>query len=336
MRVLVSGGAGYIGTHTLLDLLADRHEVCVVDNFVNSHPEALNRVARLSNATFQVERADMTDVGRISAICAAFQPHAVIHFAGLKAVKDSILSPVEYYQANVQGTLNLLRAMDGVGCRRIVFSSSATVYGLPQYLPFDEAHPCAPVNPYGRSKLFVEEILRDWAAARDASALILRYFNPVGAHPSGQIGEDPNDVPNNLMPFIAQVAVGRRARLSVFGGDYETRDGTGERDYIHVSDLAEAHVRALSSCEGKQGAETLNIGRGAGVTVLELVRAFEAASGRSVPYDIVARRAGDVASSYADASRAKEVLGWEARRGVAEMCESVWRWQSANPDGYAG
>lgn len=337
MRILVSGGAGYIGTHTLLDLLADGHEVCVLDNHANSSSEALVRVARLSNVPFQVQVGDVSNAACVEAVCSAFRPEAVIHFAGLKAVGDSAADPLGYYHTNVQGTLALLRAMERVQCRRIVFSSSATVYGEPHYLPFDETHPCTPINPYGRTKYFVEEILRDWAAATPAaSAVILRYFNPVGAHVSGRIGEDPNDMPNNLMPFIAQVAVGRRPYLSVFGNDYDTRDGTGERDYIHVSDLARAHVCALDFAAKTTGHEVVNIGTGAGVTVLEMVRAFEAASGRDVPIEIAPRRIGDVASFYADAGKAARLFGWKAEYGLDQMCESVWRWQSANPNGYRG
>lgn len=337
MRILVTGGAGYIGTHTLLELLGEQHEVCVVDNFSNSSPEALSRVRRLSNAGIGEVNADMRDQTALQEAFASFRPEGVIHFAGLKAVGESSQLPVKYYEHNIQGTLALLKAMDAYGCRQIVFSSSATVYGEPHYLPFDEAHPCAPTNPYGRTKYFAEEIIKDWSAANpEASAVLLRYFNPVGAHASGRIGEDPNDIPNNLMPYVAQVAVGRRPQLQVFGDDYDTRDGTGLRDYIHVSDLARAHVAALDFGRGNKGVEAINIGTGDGATVLEVVKAFEAASGRAVPYEISVRRAGDIAASLANPAKAKALLGWEARYSLADMCESTWHWQSQNPDGYGG
>lgn len=337
MRILVTGGAGYIGTHTLLELLGERHEVCVLDNYANSSPEALARVRQLSNAGFTEISADMRDQSALHAAFRGFKPEGVIHFAGLKAVGESGQKPVMYYDHNIQGTLALLKMMDAHGCRQIVFSSSATVYGVPHYLPFDEAHPCAPTNPYGRTKYFVEEIIRDWSAATpEASAVLLRYFNPVGAHASGRIGEDPNDMPNNLMPFVAQVAVGRRDRLQVFGNDYDTSDGTGLRDYIHVSDLARAHVAALAYGAKNTGVEAINIGTGRGATVLEVVKAFEAASGRSIPYAFAARRAGDVAASLADPAKAKALLGWKAHHSLADMCASTWHWQSNNPQGYGG
>jgi len=337
MRILVTGGAGYIGTHTLLGLLGARHEVCVLDNYANSSPEALARVRLLSNASFTEVNADIRDQSALQTAFRDFKPEGVIHFAGLKAVGESSQKPVMYYDHNIQGTLALLKMMDAHGCHQIVFSSSATVYGAPHYLPFDEAHPCAPTNPYGRTKYFVEEIIRDWSAATpEASAVLLRYFNPVGAHASGRIGEDPNDIPNNLMPFVAQVAVGRRARLQVFGNDYDTVDGTGLRDYIHVSDLARAHVAALDYSASNRGVEAINIGTGQGATVLEVVKAFEAASGRNIPYEIAPRRTGDIAASLANPAKAKALLGWAARYSLADMCESTWHWQSQNPGGYGG
>ncbi len=337
MRVFVTGGAGYIGTHTLVQLLGARHEVCVFDNYSNSSPVALDRVRRLTNSDFLQVEGDTRDEGAMTTAMADFRPDAVIHFAGLKAVGEANVVPLKYYEHNVQGSIALLKAMDAVGCRRIVFSSSATVYGEAHYLPYDEAHPLAPTNAYGRTKYFIEGIIGDWAKANaEASAVLLRYFNPVGAHASGQIGEDPDDVPNNLMPFIAQVAVGRREMLSVFGDDYETRDGTGERDYIHVVDLAAAHLAALDYAAAATGCEAINIGTGRGITVFELIAAFEKASGRPVPRKVTARRPGDVARSVADASKANRLLGWEAKLDVDDICASAWSWQSQNPAGYRG
>ncbi len=335
MRVLVTGGAGYIGSHTLLELLGAQHEICVVDNYSNSTPEVLDRVARLSNRGFARVTADIRDEDVLAATCRAFRPEAVIHFAGLKAVGESVEKPVLYYENNLQGTITLLKAMQEVGCRRILFSSSATVYGIPQYLPFDEAHPCAPVNPYGRTKFFIEEVLRDWALVEHgASAVLLRYFNPVGAHVSGLIGEDPAGIPNNLMPFISQVAVGRRPLVKIFGNDYETPDGTGMRDYIHVVDLAHAHVAALDYVARHVGADAINVGVGKGASVLEVIRAFEEVSGRKIPYEFAPRRPGDVAVSVADPSKANRLLSWEARFDLLDMCRSTWIWQTQNPGGY--
>ena len=337
MRVFLTGGAGYIGSHTLTELLGDGHDVCVYDNFANSQPAALARVRTLSNRDFDIVEGDIRQGDRLADALKAFQPDAVIHFAGLKAVGDSAAFPLEYYENNVQGSISLLRAMDSAGCRRIVFSSSATVYGEPRYLPFDETHPLSPTNPYGRTKLFIEEIIRDWTIARPGtSAALLRYFNPVGAHASGRIGEDPLGPPANLLPFVSQVAVGRREYLSVYGDDYPTRDGTGERDYIHVVDLARAHMAALTYCAARPGCEAINVGVGRGATVLEVIRAFEAVSGCSIPYRIVGRRAGDTASSVADPSKALALLGWRAERDLRDICQSAWAWQSGNPGGYRG
>lgn len=336
MQVLVTGGAGYIGSHTVLKLLSAGHEVCVFDNFVNSSPIALSRVRALSNRDLRAVTGDIRSQPDLERVFADFRPDAVIHFAGLKAVGESSEKPLLYYDVNVAGSARLLEAMNQAGCRRIVFSSSATVYGEPQYLPFDEAHPIAPTNPYGRTKAMVEAMITDWSAATtDASAVLLRYFNPVGAHPSGQIGEDPRGIPNNLMPFVAQVAVGRRPKLAIYGDDYPTRDGTGERDYIHVEDLAEAHLAALDFAANHCCCEAINVGTGAGTTVKELVAAFERASGRKIPADIVARRPGDVASSYAATAKAAKLLGWSARLDIDAMCASSWAWQSANPEGYS-
>ena len=335
MKVFVTGGAGYIGSHTLITLLTAGHEVCVFDNFSNSSPVALARVRQLTNRDTKVVEADIRDGDALIRALTDFGPDAVIHFAGLKAVGESNDIPLLYYQTNVTGTMNLLAAMDVAGCRRIVFSSSATVYGEAQYLPFDEDHPIAPTNPYGRTKAMAEGVIRDWASAiPEASAVLLRYFNPVGAHESGRIGEDPQDIPNNLMPFVAQVAVGRREKLSIFGDDYDTRDGTGERDYIHVVDLAAAHLAAIEYSGRTAGCEAINIGTGRGITVKELVTAYERACGHAIAADVAPRRPGDVASSYAATEKAAHLLGWHARLDVDAMCVSSWRWQSENVEGF--
>lgn len=336
MKVFVTGGAGYIGSHTLVALLAAGHEVCVYDNFDNSSPVALARVRQLTNRDMAVVEADVCDNDALTRALTDFAPDAVVHFAGLKAVGESNDIPLRYYQTNVTGTMNLLAAMDAAGCKRIVFSSSATVYGEAHYLPFDEEHPIAPTSPYGRTKAMAEGVIGDWATATpEASAVLLRYFNPVGAHESGRIGEDPQDIPNNLMPFVAQVAVGRRAKLSIFGDDYDTRDGTGERDYIHVVDLAAAHLAALEYSARATGCEAINVGTGQGITVKELVAAYEAACGRPIAADIAPRRPGDVASSYAATAKAERLLNWRAALDVDDMCASSWLWQSTNADGYA-
>lgn len=335
MRVLVTGGAGYIGSHTLIELLGLGHSVCVVDNYDNSSPEVLNRVAALVGGDFEHHETDIRDSVAMDQIMAGFKPDAVIHFAGLKAVGESAQIPLRYYDVNIAGTLSLLESMGKVGCKRIVFSSSATVYGEPQYLPFDEAHPCAPTNVYGRTKYMAEQILEDWQKATpDASVVLLRYFNPVGAHPSGTMGEDPRDIPNNLMPFVAQVAVGRREKLAVFGDDYDTPDGTGVRDYIHVTDLARAHTAALDFAAEHTGTEVFNVGTGQGYSVLDMVKAFSDACGREIAYDIVPRRPGDIATSLADPAKANKILGWHAQQGLQDMCDSTWKWQSRNPKGF--
>ena len=335
MKVFVTGGAGYIGSHTLVQLLSAGHEVCVFDNYCNSSPVALARVRQLTNRDMRVVEADICDADALTRAVTDFAPDAVIHFAGLKAVGESNDIPLRYYQTNVSGTMNLLGAMDAARCRRIVFSSSATVYGEAQYLPFDENHPIAPTNPYGRTKTMAEGVIADWAhATPDASAVLLRYFNPVGAHESGRIGEDPDGIPNNLMPFVAQVAIGRRDRLAIFGDDYETRDGTGERDYIHVVDLADAHLAALEYAMRTTDCEAINVGTGNGITVKELVAAYERACGHSLAVEIAPRRPGDVASSYAATKKATDSLSWSAKFGIDDMCASSWRWQSSNPDGF--
>jgi UDP-glucose 4-epimerase len=334
MRVLVTGGAGYIGSHTLVELLTEGHEAFVIDNLSNGHKEALSRVKQLANKDFGYVEGDIRDREALDEAFSKFKPEAVIHFAGLKAVGESVEQPLTYYENNVAGSVELLKAMDAHDCKKIVFSSSATVYGAPQYLPLDEDHPAAPVNPYGQTKLMVENILKDWAHD-GRSATALRYFNPVGAHVSGRIGEDPHDIPNNLMPYIAQVAIGKLEALQIFGDDYETRDGTGERDYIHVTDLAKAHLAALDAMLGQSGFEVYNIGTGTGATVKELLAAYETACGHKLAFEVTGRRSGDVASSVASPKKANERLHWVANLSIDEATSSSWQWQSQNPDGYA-
>lgn len=336
MNVLVTGGAGYIGSHTVVELLAAGHGVTVLDNFSNSSPIAMERVARIAGRTPELVRADIRDRSALAQVFATGRFDAVIHFAGLKAVGESVAEPLRYYDNNVSGSIALFETMAAHGVRTVVFSSSATVYGDPASVPIREDFPLAPTNPYGRSKLMVEEMLRD-AAGSDAHwrVALLRYFNPVGAHESGLIGENPCGVPNNLLPFVSQVAIGRREALSVWGNDYPTPDGTGVRDYIHVVDLARGHLAALGHLPAS-GVATVNLGTGRGYSVLEMVRAFEQASGRPVPYRVAARRPGDIAVCYADPSRAADLFGWRAERGLAEMCADAWRWQSLNPNGFDG
>jgi len=336
MRILVTGGVGYIGSHTCVELLAGGHDVLVVDNLCNSKEEALHRVAEIAGREPGFVRADLRDRAALRALFRRKHFDAVIHFAGLKAVGESTEIPLEYYENNIGGTLALCGVMVEAGVKKIVFSSSATVYGDPASVPIREDFPTSATNPYGRSKLFIEEILKDLHASDTSwNIALLRYFNPVGAHPSGRIGEDPNGIPNNLMPFVAQVASGKLPRLQVFGDDYDTPDGTGVRDYIHVTDLAKGHLKALERLAAGPGLVTYNLGTGRGYSVLEMVRAFERVSGRSVPYDIVVRRPGDIANCYADPALANKELGWTARLGVEEMVRDTWRWQSQNPNGYA-
>jgi UDP-glucose 4-epimerase len=335
MKILITGGAGYIGSHTLVEVIKAGHTAVVVDSLVNGHAEAVERVKKLTGTDVQLAAGDIRDRPFLDGIFTECAPEAVIHFAGLKAVGESVENPLAYYDVNVSGSRVLLEVMQSHCCNKIVFSSSATVYGEPQYLPYDENHPVTPVNPYGRTKLMVEQMLSDWSvAAPERSALSLRYFNPVGAHPSGVIGEDPLGRPNNLMPFIAQVAVGTRSELQIFGDDYDTRDGTGERDYLHVVDLAEAHVLSLAALPDQAGHDVINIGTGSGVTVKEMVNAFENACGHFIDTSTVARRAGDLPSFYANSERAQARLGWTAKLGLAEMCRDTWAWQSQNPSGY--
>jgi len=336
--IFVTGGAGYIGSHTCVELLDAGCEVTVFDNFSNSHPEALARVKRITGKTLRLVQGDIRNRAALVAALKDSGANAVIHFAGLKAVGESVSQPLAYYDNNVVGTLRLLEAMGECAVKTLVFSSSATVYGDPIRLPLTEDHPLSATNPYGRTKLMIEEILRDLHRSDTSWKLaILRYFNPVGAHASGLIGEDPQGIPNNLMPFVAQVAVGRRASLNVWGNDYSTPDGTGVRDYIHVVDLALGHLKALKALEQLEANAdclTVNLGTGTGYSVLDIVQAFEKASGRPVPYTIAPRRPGDIASCYADPQRAFELLGWRAERGLGAMCADAWRWQSGNPTGF--
>jgi UDP-glucose 4-epimerase len=333
--VLLTGAAGYIASHTWLALQAAGYRVVGVDNFANSSPKVLERLAELAPAAIEFEQADVCDAAQMDAVFARHQPAAVVHFAAFKAVGESVSQPLAYYRNNLGGLVNTCETMKRHGCSRIVFSSSATVYGAPEQLPLREDAPTSATNPYGATKLMGEQILRDLGVADPSwQTASLRYFNPVGAHDSGRIGEDPRGTPNNLMPYVAQVAVGRRAKLSVFGNDYPTPDGTGVRDYIHVTDLAEGHVAALRRLLSQPGSLTVNLGTGQGYSVLDLVRAYEAASGRPVPYEIVARRPGDVAACWADPALARELLGWEAKLDLARMCADSWRWQHDNPQGF--
>lgn len=331
MNVLLTGGMGYIGSHTAVVLSRAGHQVVLYDNLSNSSDQVLEKLSQITDQPIPFVKGDVRDTELLKATLAAHEIDAVIHFAGLKAVGESVEKPVEYYANNVQGTISLLQAMQSAQVKTLVFSSSATVYGQPQYLPLDENHPTSATNPYGRSKLHIEEMLNDVAgSAPDWRVACLRYFNPVGAHESGLIGENPNGVPNNLMPYIAQVAAGQRPCLGVFGGDYPTEDGTGVRDYIHVMDLAEGHAAALRFLSETPGWHAINLGTGQGYSVLDMVRAFEKVSGCKVPYQIVARRAGDVAACFANPNKASECLNWRALRSLDDMCASTWRFQQSH------
>ena len=335
MNILVTGGAGYIGSHTCVALLEAGHQVTVIDNLCNSNADVLTRVQALAGRSLRFVHGDIRNRDDLARAFAG-GIGAVIHFAALKAVGESCAQPLAYFDNNISGTIVLMQAMQAAGVERLVFSSSATVYGQPDHVPVKEDAPLRVTNPYGRTKLVMEDLIRDWCASRpELSAVLLRYFNPVGAHPSGQIGEDPRGIPNNLMPYIAQVASGQRERLHVFGNDYPTPDGTGIRDYLHVMDLADAHVKALDYATTHTGCEAFNLGTGQGYSVLELVRAFEHASGRKIPCTITQRRPGDVAEIWANPARAMQVLGWAAQYDLAAMCADTWRWQRDNPTGYA-
>jgi UDP-glucose 4-epimerase len=337
MKILVTGGAGFIGSHTCLELVARGHEVVIADNFSNSSPKAVPRLEELSGARMSTHKLDIRDREALAILFKLEKVDAVIHFAGLKAVAESCAKPFEYFDHNIAGSICLLGAMRDAGVRHLIFSSSCTVYGAPSTSPVDENAPQAAITPYGLSKLTMEHMLRDLARVDPAFRFAsLRYFNPIGAHPSGRIGEDPAGVPNNLMPFICQVAVGRREKLQVFGGDWPTPDGSCVRDYIHVVDVAQAHVAALEYLVEKDRNLEVNLGLGQGTSVLELINAFQEASGRRIPYEIVGRREGDIAAVWADPSFAARELGWRAQHDLAAMCRDAWRWQSANPNGYEG
>jgi UDP-glucose 4-epimerase len=334
MHILVTGGAGYIGSHTCVELLNAGHQVTIYDNFCNSSAVAISRIENITGKSVNFVQGDMRDHVLLTNTLANNTFDGVIHFAGLKAVGESVASPLTYYDNNVTGTIYLLQAMQTCNVKTLIFSSSATVYGVPQFLPYTESHPLSATSPYGRCKIMVEDILRDFHIANpDWKIGILRYFNPVGAHESGLIGEDPLGTPNNLMPFVTQVAIGKRPQLQIWGNDYPTPDGTGVRDYIHVSDLAEGHLAALEHLDKPQ-CFTVNLGTGRGYSVLEIVHAFEQASGKHIPVTFAPRRAGDIASYYADPAMAKQLLNWHAHRTLADMCTDSWRWQSSNPDGY--
>lgn len=335
MSILVTGGAGYIGSHTVVELLNLNKEVIIVDNFSNSKPIVLDKIKEITGKTFKFYEIDTTNNEELEIVFKENKIDSVVHFAAYKAVGESVEKPLNYYSNNIINTLNVLNLMKKYNVKNFVFSSSATVYGDPHTCPITEDFPLSTTNPYGATKLMIEDMLRDIAKA-DASfnIAILRYFNPVGAHKSGLIGEDPNDIPNNLMPYISQVAVGKLERLSVFGDNYDTHDGTGVRDYIHVVDLAQGHVKALEKLKTNCGLVTYNLGTGKGYSVLDMVKSFSGASGQDIPYKIVDRRPGDVAKCYADPTKANIELGWKAKYGVKEMCEDAWRWQSNNPDGY--
>jgi UDP-glucose 4-epimerase len=336
MRIMLCGGAGYIGAHACVELMGRGHDVVIVDSLVNSSPHVLGRIRQIAGCAPAFHRLDVRDRPGLDAVFASARVDAVVHFAALKAVGESCERPLDYFDNNISGTISLLGSMQDAGVKRLVFSSSATVYGNPERVPVREDARLQVTNPYGRTKLVMEQLIEDLCVSdTDFRAASLRYFNPVGAHASGLIGEDPAGIPSNLMPYICQVAVGRRGKLQVFGGDYPTPDGTGVRDYIHVLDLARAHADALDYLVRADRSVTVNLGTGRGVSVLDLVRGFEEASGRQVPYEIVARRPGDVAEVYADPGLAQQLLGWEARLDVEAMCRDAWRWQSMNPKGYA-
>lgn len=336
MAILVTGGAGYIGSHTVIELLNEGREVVIVDDYSNSKPEVLNRIKELSGKDFVFHEVDITDKDALKEVFKQHDLEAVIHFAGYKAVGESVAKPLMYYRNNLNGTIALMELMNEFDVKNMVFSSSATVYGMNNEAPFTENMPLSTTNPYGTTKLFIEQFIQDQVAADPSwSAALLRYFNPIGAHESGRIGEDPNDIPNNLMPYITQVAVGKLEKLSVYGDDYDTPDGTGVRDYIHVVDLAKGHIKALESVLETRGVEAYNLGTGVGYSVLDVVKAFEAANNVEIPYQIVDRRPGDIGTSYADATKAHKVLDWAAELGIEDMCRDSWNWQKSNPNGYA-
>ncbi|MBZ4646716.1 MAG: galE [Clostridia bacterium] len=337
MSILVTGGAGYIGSHTCVELLNAGYDIVVVDNFSNSKPEALKRVKEITGKDFRFYEVDILDKKELEKVFSENDIEAVIHFAGLKAVGESVEIPLKYYHNNITGTLVLCEVMKKYGVKKMVFSSSATVYGNPKSVPITEDFPLGATNPYGRTKLMIEEILRDvYISDNDWSIALLRYFNPIGTHESGRIGEDPNGIPNNLMPYITQVAVGKREKLYVFGNDYDTHDGTGVRDYIHVVDLAKGHLKALEKIMSTKGIDAYNLGTGVGYSVLDVVKNFEKVTGQKIPYVITDRRPGDIDKCYADPTKAYKELGWKAEKSLEDMCRDSWNWQKNNPNGYAG
>jgi len=335
MNILVTGGAGYIGSHTCIELLNSGNRVVVIDNLCNSNKDSLRRIEKITGKSLTFYQVDICSGNSLREIFSSMSIDAVIHFAGYKAVGESVEMPIDYYHNNVSGTLSLLSAMKDFDVKNLVFSSSATVYGDPQSVPIMEDFPLSATNPYGRSKLMIEDVCSDlYLSDNSWNIALLRYFNPVGAHKSGSIGEDPNGTPNNLMPYISQVAIGKRDKLLIYGNDYDTHDGTGVRDYIHVTDLAKGHLNALEKLSSKPGLVIYNLGTGKGYSVLEMVSAFESASGKKIPYEFVARRAGDIAICYADTSYAQRELNWKAKYGIEKMAEDAWRWQKNNPKGY--
>ncbi|WP_416145240.1 UDP-glucose 4-epimerase GalE [Planococcus koreensis] len=336
MSILVTGGAGFIGSHAAVELLEKGYDIVIADNLGNSQMESISRVRELGGKDFPFYDVDLLATEQLDGVFAAHSIEVVLHFAGFKAVGESIEKPLDYYHNNITGTLNLCKAMEKHGVKKLVFSSSATVYGVPERLPIDETCPLQATNPYGRTKMMVEEILQDLAIS-DASwrIAVLRYFNPIGAHESGRIGENPKGIPNNLMPFITQVAAGKREQLRILGDDYATHDGTGVRDYIHVVDLVSGHLKALQYLDENEGIETFNLGTGVGYSVLDLVKAFSRVNNIEIPYQITSRRPGDLAEYYANPQKAKEILGWKAEKSLEDMCRDSWRWQTANPDGFA-
>ncbi len=328
MKILITGGLGYIGSHTAIQFINAGHEILIVDNLSNSKLDVYKSIKSITKTDFSFEELDLCETKALISVFSSFLPDAVIHFAGLKAVGESVEDPIKYYDNNVGGSISLLKAMEHSGCHKILFSSSATVYGVPEYLPFDEQHRLDPINPYGQSKLMTELVLKDWAKSKETNqAIILRYFNPVGAHKSGFIGEDPLGVPNNLMPFISQVASGRLEELKVFGSDYDTRDGTGERDYIHVEDLSRAHLLSLNNINKIDSIDYFNVGTGSGYTVLECIKAYEKESGKNIKYTLAARRDGDVSISYASANKIKEFCDWSPEFDLEAMCKDSWNWE---------
>lgn len=335
MAILVTGGAGFIGSHAAVELLENGYDIVVVDNLSNSQMESIERVKELTGKDFPFYKTDLLELEELEGIFSRHQIQSVMHFAGLKAVGESVAMPLAYYHNNITGTLNLCAAMNKYGVKNLVFSSSATVYGNPVRVPIDESFPLSATNPYGRTKLMIEEILRDLHVSDPSWRIaILRYFNPIGAHESGRIGENPQGIPNNLMPYITQVAVGKREQLQVFGNDYETHDGTGVRDYIHVVDLVKGHLKALEYLEKHEGVEMFNLGTGTGYSVLDLVNSFSDATSKEIPYKVIDRRPGDIGVCYANPEKAKTVLGWKAEKNLKEMCEDSWKWQSENPNGF--